>query len=285
MTIKLKDLLAEAKIYSYTIQEMLEKFLKFDGKTLVFFDTETAGLEPNTSYIQLTHIAGMAYEGSSMEPLGEFSKKVNRGDALNRVLNDPNSPEAKHLDKERARHLRKYKKQDMHPNDVLQMTGYHSGNEEKLDEKDALIAFEEFLNKFENVILLAHNAKFDMKTIQARRRLNGLPPMKRYPVLDTVQVSRFFFVPALISLENSPEAKNMLTGLLAKTKYKSYTVSLGKLASVLGVKMDSWHDAKADVQMLMEVLQKIIVFLKQNADLDINKPKAAQAKRYRKAGF
>lgn len=280
---KLKDLLAEAKLYSYSIQEILEKFLKFEGKTLVFFDTETVGLEPNTSYVQLTHIAGMAYEGSTMKLLGEISKKVNLGEPLTRALNDPNSPEATHLSKERARHLRKYKKDDMHPNDVLKMTGYFSGNEEKLDEKDALIAFESFLAQYENVVLLAHNAKFDLKTIQARRKIHGLPPMKRYPVIDTVQVARFFFVPALISLENAPEAKQMLDGLLAKTKYKSYTVSLGKLANVLGVKMDNWHDAKADVQMLMEVLQKIIEFLKQNAKLNINKSKAAQAKRYRKS--
>jgi DNA polymerase III epsilon subunit-like protein len=130
-----------------------------------------------------------------------------------------------------------------------------------------------------------HNAKFDMKTIQARRKIHGLAPMKRFPVLDTVKIARLFFVPALIATENSPEAKKMLDGLLAKTKYKSYTVSLGKLASVLGVTMDKWHDAKADVQMLMEVLQKIIEFLKQNVDLDITKQKASQAKRYRNSPF
>jgi DNA polymerase III alpha subunit (gram-positive type) len=283
--IKLKDILAEVKLYAYSTAELLEKFLKFDGKTLVFFDTETVGLEPNTSYVQITHIAAMAYEGSSLKLLGELSKKVNLGDPLNRALTDPTSPEAKHLAKDRARRLIKYKKEDMHPSDILKMTGYYSEDAEKMDEKDALIEFESFLNKFENVILLAHNAKFDMKTIQARRKIHGLAPMKRFPVLDTVKIARLFFVPALIATENSPEAKKMLDGLLAKTKYKSYAVSLGKLASVLGVTMDKWHDAKADVQMLMEVLQKIIEFLKQNVDLDITKQKASQAKRYRNSPF
>lgn len=283
MPIKLKDILAEAKLYTYSISELLDNFLKFENKTLIFFDTELAGLEPNTSYIQLTHIAAIAYNGSNMELLGEYSKKINITNALNNALNVIDSQEAKHLNKERARHLRKYKKEDMHPSDVLKMTGYYSGNAEKVNEKQGLIEFEEFLNKFDNVVIVAHNAKFDMKAIQARRRIYGLPPLKRYNVLDTLKVVRFFFIPALMSLENIPEVKVMLDGLLAKTKYKSYTASLGKLAQVLGVKIDNWHDAKADVEMLMNILSKVIEFLKRNSNLDIKKLKAAQAKRYRKS--
>lgn len=283
--ILLKDILAEAKLYTYSISELLEKFLKFDNKTLVFFDTETTGLEPNTSYIQITHLAAMIYDGSDMKLLDEYSKKINITPALNNALNAPDSEEAKHLEKERTRHFKKYKREDLHPAQALQMTGYYTGSDDKVDEKQALIEFEKLLEKYENVILLAHNAKFDMKMIQARRRIYGLPPMKRYPVLDTLNIARYFFVPALVALEGVPEVKQMLDGLLAKTKHKSYTTSLGKLATVLGVKMDNWHDAKADVQMLMEVLNKIIDFLKQNVNLDINKAKAAQAKRYRNSLF
>lgn len=282
MPIMLKALLKEVKLYGYTIQEVLEQFLKFDGKTLVLFDTETVGLDPNTQYIQLTHIAAMAFDGSTLEEKGEFTKKVNIGEPLHRAMNDPTSPEFKHLEKDRARHLAKYKKADKHPSELLQMTGYHSGDEEKMDEKEALVAFEEFINQFDNVILAAHNAAFDMKTIQSRRRLHGLPPMKRIPVLDTLKIARFFFVPAMVSMENVPEIKAMLNGLLAKTKYKSYTSSLGKLAEVLGVKIDNWHDAKEDVKMLMAVLQKVVAFLKANADVDIRKQRGIAAIRYRK---
>lgn len=283
--IKLKDILVEAKLYAYSISELLEKFLKFENKTLMFFDTETVGLEPNTSYIQLTHIAAIAYDGSTLKEIGEFSKKVNIGEPLNRALNDPSSPEAKHLEKDRARRLKKYKKADLHPRDALKMSGYENPNAEKLDEKEALIQFEKFLDKFENVIILAHNATFDMKVIAARRKLFGLPPMKKYPVLNTVDISRYFFIPALLALESVPEVKKMLDGLLAKTKHKSYSSSLGKLGQVLGVKIDKWHDAKEDVKMLMEVLQKIIEFLKINQSVDINKFKAAAAKKHRRSRF
>jgi DNA polymerase III alpha subunit (gram-positive type) len=283
--IKLKDILAEAKLYSFTIPEVLDKFLKFDGKTMVLFDTETVGLEPNTSYIQVTHIAAMAYDGSTFNEVGEYSKKVNIGPELDRALNDPNSPEAKHLGAERARHEKKYKKTDLHPRDALKMTGYDTPNAEKLDEKEALIQFEKFLGQFPNAIILAHNATFDMKVIAARRKFHGLPPMKRYPVLDTLQVARYFFIPAMQSLESVPEVKNMLDGLLAKTKYKSYSSSLGKLGAVLGVKVDGWHDAKEDVKMLMQVLHKIITFLKTNPSADIKKFQSTAAKRFRKSKF
>ena len=265
-SILLKTLLAEVKLYSYTIPEVLEKILKFEGKTLVLFDTETVGLEPNTSYIQLTHLAAMAVDGSTMQEIGDFSKKVNIGSGLNNVLADPNSEEAKHLARDRERHLIKYKKADKHPSELLQMTGYYSGTEDRLDEKDALIAFEQFVDRYHDVILIAHNAVFDLKTINTRRRIHGLPPMKRLPVLDTLKIVRMFFIPAMISMEHVPEVQTMLSGLLAKTKYKSYSASLGKLAQVLGVKMDNWHDAKEDVKMLFQVLQKVIEFLKKHPE-------------------
>lgn len=283
--IKLKDILAEAKLYSFNIKEVLEKFMQFEGKTLILFDTETVGLEPNTSYIQITQIAGMAFDGSTMTKIGEYSKKLNLGEPLQRALNDPNSPEAKHLSKERARHLRKYKKEDLHPSDALKMTGYATGDEEKVDEKQGLIEFEEFVNKYQNVVLIAHNATFDMKAIQARRKLHGLPPMKRVPVLDTVQISRFFFIPAMQATESNPEAAEILKSLLAKTKYKSYVSSLGKLASAFKIKIDGWHDAREDVMMLFEVLKKFIDELNKNKDVDIRKYQAPAAKKFRKSRF
>jgi DNA polymerase III alpha subunit (gram-positive type) len=227
----------------------------------------------------------MAYDGSTFDEVGEYSKKVNIGSELDRALNDPNSPEAKHLGAERARHEKKYKKADLHPRDALKMTGYETPNAEKLDEKEALIEFEKFLEQFPNVVILAHNATFDMKAIAARRRFHGLPPMKKYPVLDTLQVSRYFFIPSMQALETNPEVKKVLDALLAKTKYKSYSSSLGKLGQALGVKVDGWHDAKEDVKMLMQVLQKIVQFLKANTSTDIRKFQSTLAKRFRKSKF
>lgn len=282
----LKDILAETKLYAYSIRELLEKFLKFDGKTLVFLDTETTGIDPNDFYVQMTQLAMMAVDGSTWEIKEEFSTKVELNQHLLNLLNNPNSKEVSDYEKENQRHIAKYKKPIVHPKELLDKTQYFSNTnagEKKMSEAEALKECEKFLSKYPNAIIVAHNAVFDLKTVQTRRRINGMAPIKRYPVLDTLAIARFFFVPALLALENDPEAKGFLEMLLAKTKYKSYTTSLGKLASVFKVTSDNWHDASADIKMLFRILQEIIKYLEKNKDLDITKDKGKQAKRYRKA--
>ena len=196
--ILLKSLLAEAKLYSYTIPEILDQFLKFEGKTLIFLDTETAGLEPNVSYLQLTQISAIAVDGSTMKVLGEFNKKIHLGKPLIRLLTDPDSHEAQNYKKHAEKYLLKYKRVEKTPSEMLRMTGYFNEGGEKMRESEALIELEQFIDGYHNVLLIIHNATFDWKAIQARRRKNGLPPMKRYPTLDTLKIARFFFIPALL---------------------------------------------------------------------------------------
>ncbi len=278
----LKKLLNEVKLYSLTTEELLNKFLEFEGKTLIFFDTETAGLEPNKPYIQLTQISALAINGSTMEFLKDFDAKVKIIPSLDRLMNDPTSPEAIKFSQSNERYRKKYKKDIAHPSDLLKMTHYYSGDPATYDEKDALIDFEKFIGQFSNVILIAHNATFDMKVIQARREQYKLPRMKTYPVIDTLKISRFFFVPTLLSLQGNPEAEEYLKFLLNKTKYKSYGVTLGKLANLFQIKLDDWHNSAADVKMLFEILKKMIDYLKSNTSVNIDKEKAKAAKRFRR---
>ena len=282
--ILLKDILLEAKLYSYSTEELLEKFLEFDGKTLIFLDTETTGIDPNKFYVQLTHVAAMAVEGSTWDVKDTLSIKVELNPVLLAILNSPSSNDAAAYEKENQRHIAKYKKPETHPRDLLDKTQYFktSPGEQKMSEKDALIEVEEFIERYPSVVIVAHNAGFDMKVIQTRRRENGLPPMKRVPVLDTVAVARFFFIPALVSLKDNPEAQAFLEKILAKTKYRSYGTDLGKLAKAFEITSDNWHDASADTQMMFEILKKIIDFLKQHSDLDIIKYNGTQAKRFRR---
>ena len=281
--ISLKSILIEAKLYSYTTQELLDKVLNFEGKTLIFLDTETTDLEPNNSYVQITEISAMALDGSTFKVIGEYNTKVNLGEPFNRLLNDPKSAEAIDYSKRVERWRNKYKKELMHPADILKMTGYHTAQpgERKQDEKEALIGLEEFIKKYPNPLIIAHNATFDIKTISARRKLNGLPIMTKRPVLDTVKISRFFFIPMLLSMENNEQAKQYLQSLLAKTKFKSYSSSLGKLADAFKIKLDGWHQASEDVKMLFQILQKTIEFLRANSSVDLSKQQKIAGKKYR----
>lgn len=280
--ILLKNILIEAKIYGWTVDEMLEHLKTFEGKTLVFFDTEASGLEPNSMYEQVTQIAAMAVDGTTWKSLGEFNEKIALTPGTQRLLVDPKSPEGRAYSKDHARWLRKYKKPYTHPRDTLVNTHYYDGQpmDTRRDEKTVLIAFEEFLKKWPNAIIIAHNARFDMKMIGARRRLNGLPPLQRYPVFDTVKLIRHVFIPLLVSLEQQPWAAEMLQQLLAKTKYKSYGADLGKLVNVFKVK-SNWHDALEDVKALMQVLSGITELMKQHRGADIRGYQGKQAKRFR----
>jgi DNA polymerase III epsilon subunit-like protein len=281
MALLLKQILQETGLYSYSTKDLLEKFLAFDGKTMIFLDTESTGLDPNTFYTQLTQVALLVVDGSTWEIKETFSTKVNIRPEVDRAMNDPSSREAVEFGKENQRYLRKYKKPIVTPKDLLDKSQYFSDGDNRVDEKDALLEVQKIVEKYQNVVLIAHNIQFDIKMIQTRRRINGLSPMKRYESLDTLAVSRYFFIPALVSLKDSEEAKKFLEMLLAKTKFKSYTTALGKLADVFRIKADNWHDALADVTMLFKILQKMIEFLEKNKDLDIRKYQGSQAKRYR----
>ena len=285
MGILLKDILLEEKLYSYDIKTILDKFLTFEGKTLVFLDTETTGLDPNDFYTQMTQVALMVVDGSTWKISEEYSTKVHLNDKLLRLFNDPKSKEASDYEKENQRHIKKYKKPMAHPKDLLKTSGYDIDSPKgKVSEIEALETVESIISKYNNVIVIAHNAGFDLKVIQTRRRINGLQPIKRIQVLDTLQIARYFFIPALVSLKGNQEAEDMLKQLLAKTKFVSYTTVLGKLAQVFKISADNWHDASADIKMLFGVLQKMIEFLKQNRDLNISQYQGKQAKRYRKMG-
>ncbi len=283
--ILLKDILIETKLYAYSTEELLQKILKFDGKTLVFLDTEATGIDPNDFYVQLTQIALLVVDGSTMEAKEEFATKVELNDTLKAIINDPQSPEAIAFEKENQRHIKKYKKPESHPSELLKMTGYHDGDNSKLSEELALKKVEEILKKYPNVILIAHNASYDMKMIESRRRVLGMTRMPKYPVIDTIAISRYFFVPVLVALENDEEAKRFLDALLAKTKYRSYTTALGKLANVFGIESKNWHDASADVHMLFAILKKMIEYLSKNKNLNARKYKGVMAKRHRNQKF
>jgi DNA polymerase III epsilon subunit-like protein len=280
--ILLKNILIEAKIYGWTIDEMLEHLKTFEGKTLIFFDTEASGLEPNSLYEQVTQIAAMAIDGTSWKQLDEFNEKIALTAGTQRLLVDPKSPEGREYSKDHARWLRKYKKPYTHPRDTLKNTHYYDGQpmETRRDEKTVLISFEKFLDQFPNAVIVAHNARFDMKMVGARRRLNGLPPLKRYDVFDTVKLARYFLIPLLVSLEQQPWAAGMLQKMLAKTKFKSYGVDLGKLSDVFGVKTN-WHDALEDVKALIQVASEMISLMKTHHDTIIRGYQGKQAKRFR----
>ena len=46
------------------------------NRVIIFFDTETTGLDPKKSFRLITEIAAVAYDTSTGERLGEFNRKA-----------------------------------------------------------------------------------------------------------------------------------------------------------------------------------------------------------------
>ena len=305
----------EVKLYGKTIPEMLDHIAKFKGKTLIFFDTETTGLEPNRPYEQVTQIAAMAVNGDDWSLLDKFEDKASLNPNAQQILNDPTiksfvaklkepgikvtldtgelSPEIQSLIrgitnpisreymKDYVRWLKKYKKHPSSLEDILGLTRYSSGKPEsdRVSEKEMLVNFESFLKKYgSNVIMIAHNAGFDMKTIEARRKANGLGRMDKKPVFDNLQFVRYFLVPLVVKLND----QEFLDQIKTKSKAQPYSASLGKVAQAMKINPSGWHDALADVDMMIQVMRQLIDMLEKNTSVDIKGGQSTQAKRLRR---
>ena len=100
-------------------------------------------------------------------------------------------------------------------------------------------------------------------------------------VVDTVKIFRKFLTPALKQFQNDigagkeldPEDARILKALT--TPQGKLTVSLGRLIKAYKVENRGWHDALADVHMLMLCLKAIINYLDTRQDLKSLPPDAA----------
>ena len=141
--ITLKNLIPESKKLSgVTIAELLDDFLKFEGKTLIMLDLETLGLNPSYEYEQITEVAAWAIRGEDFEILDKLNYKVNLSKSAKTLLDDPNSLERGNWE----RRQRKRGKGAMNdPNDILKMTRYHKIDPQIEDEAAALEKFIQFV--------------------------------------------------------------------------------------------------------------------------------------------
>ena len=176
--------LQEAKLYGFTIKQLLNSTLKFKGKTLIYFDTETLGLKPHVDYIQLTQVAAIAYDGSTMKELDSFNTKAKLGDPAKHLLK-PDSDERKGW--EERQKARGKSKGLSNPDELLKMTRYGDEGVDFIEENKSIEDFISFISKFKDPILIAHNAPFDMKFMHVRAKLFDLK-FPKAEVLDTLKL-------------------------------------------------------------------------------------------------
>ena len=152
----------------------------------------------------------------------------------------------------------------------------------------ALRSFTEFLDKYPDRVLVAQNAPFDVGFLNNMYQRIGREPPDDISV-DTVVIFRKFLTPALKMFKANREAGKELSEqdaniLNAMTTDKGkLSVSLGKIIKAFDVENKGWHDALADVTMLLDVLKAVINFLDVREDLTSLAPEPKPEPRVRKS--
>lgn len=295
--------------FGKTIIDFLKYINDLKDCNFIFFDTETTGFSPKTE--QLTEIAALSCEYTDFKVVNRFYEKVKLLPQIEERMK-PGSVEYDYW-KGRIKPSDKFQ----NASDVLKMTrfGETPGTRKYYDEMELLINFSNFVNSYDNSILIAHNAPFDMKMINTRMKIYGLKPIN-VPVLDTNVIMKLFFVPMLKSLKRGGNklAGDFLGKLLVpvigedgpvmeldldwdtkqpklnpdgspKMKEKKYySTSMGVVAPAFNINVDEWHNALADIKLMIEMFKKTIQLFIKYKETDIKQPHALAVKgqRYKK---
>jgi DNA polymerase III epsilon subunit-like protein len=250
------------------LKGFLSSLDEYSEHTWVFFDTETTGLHPKSS--QLTEIAAIAMRVSNetLVPVGRFHRKVKLTDSTLRMLHDPKSVERIQWERDNAQARTPFAA----PQDVLSMTRYGQSSCKFYEEQETIVSFLRFLLEYDNPLLVAQNAAFDMRMLSVR----STHKVQRCPVLDTKVILQHYFLPllhTLASVYNDVEASALLDALQVSRSDGAlkHSTSLGIVASALKIDNSGWHSAMADVEMMLDVYLSVIRSISACSDIDISR--------------
>jgi DNA polymerase III epsilon subunit-like protein len=230
--VNLKKIIKE-NLKGNTIEGYLEYFEnKYKDSTLIWLDTETTGLKVHDN--QLTELSAIVTD-SEFNAIDQFSKKI-KIDWSN--VKDP----------QRTKDV------------VLPMTRYGERGVKYHDESETIDEFFDWVDSFDNPVLIAQNASFDIKYLAVRgnRKID-------YPVIDTKMVIQLYFIPIIQQLSDENSS------------------SMGKIAPILDIDVSGWHSAVEDVKIMIDMFKKIKDYLEKHKGLDIRKHQAKRLQSYRES--
>jgi len=256
--LKFKNFLLEHKFWGKSIPKFLSWLESKSNRHFIIIDTESTGLPSDPYEIQLTQVSCLVvkynYTSNSFEEIDSFDKKIKLTDKTIRLMDDPKT---------------KIKS-------ILSFNHYGEGNHEYYGEINVLQEFFEFIKQYDRPMLVIQNAEFDM------RYLNTRNPIVKFTneVLDTKQVIQLFYLPLLQKLsESEEEYANIISKIGTSDRdFGLISSSMSKIGPALKLNMSGYHDALTDCRITTEMLNKIIMFLKDHQDVDIRKYQAERIK-------
>jgi DNA polymerase III epsilon subunit-like protein len=266
-----KYLLKEAYIldsdfFDASIEQLFEKLKDFGDNTWIFFDTETTGFKPETA--QLTEIGAIAAHPNNWQfdeveaEEGLFYDKIKLNPETLAGFEASDDPKAKY---------------------PLELTRYGMPSDEYREkypkgmpnEEDVVRQFVSYLESQPNPVLVAQNAEFDVNFVQTRADLYNIPVnMREYPIFDTMMLIKLWHNSLIKTLadEGNEQAQIILQALTMTGKFGEYTSSsMGPVSKAYEISTDDWHNALADVKMMMGMTRAIFISLLDSADVNISK--------------
>jgi len=213
-------------------------FTEFAGKRIVFFDTETTGLNPHDR--QITEIAAVEVDGTDFREKAVFHRKIRlQKRTMEQIeMERTNRPKDKTIE------------------ELLETTRYKELDLPEEEETEALEAFRSFAS---GAVLVAQNAHFDMKMVGTK--IGRIPNAGVY---DTMLFSRLHLIPTLkvLASRGVPEAVEALSKM--RGGGKDYRSNLKSIANALGVTMGGWHQGLEDVRTTVRIMRGIMEFFKKH---------------------
>jgi len=268
--------------FDASIEQLFEKLKDFGDNTWIFFDTETTGFKPETA--QLTEIAAVAaypnnwqFEEVKAEK-GLFYDKIKLNPETLAGFEASDDPKAKY---------------------PLELTRYGMPSDEYREkypkgmpnEVDVIKEFLSYVENQPNPVLVAQNAEFDINFVQTRADFYDLDiNLRNYPIFDTMMLIKLWHNSLIKTLadEGDERAQTILQALTMTGKFGDYvTSSMGPVSKAYEISTDEWHNALADVKMMMEMTKVIFMALQEASDVDISKyqGRTAWGLRKKKQGY
>lgn len=239
----------ESKSIQYkTIEEFLSYYYELKSNSILFvLDTETTGLGGPKKQ-QLTQIASLAYLND--EIVGKFNEKLKLTDKIKKRISE--EPEGKWSTRK-----------------ILSFNRY--GDPIGKSYIDVEIGKNKFINWVDKIsldynkrpVFVIQNAEFDMSMFD--RNL-------KYKVLDTKSIIRLYLIPLF---EKLSETNNKYKDILEKEigtsdrDFGLYNSSMSKWGPYFKLNMSGYHDAYEDCKITFNMLEKIILLLEENKNIDI----------------
>ena len=268
--------------FEASIQQLFDKLKDFGDNTWIFFDTETTGFKPESA--QLTEIGAISAKPDNWQfteveaEQGIFYDKIKLNPETLAGFEASEDPNVKY---------------------PLELTRYGMPSDEYREkypkgmpsEEDILRQFVSYLESQPNPVLVAQNAEFDVNFIQKRADLYNIPvDMRAYPIFDTMLLIKLWHNSLIKTLaDNGDErAQTILQALTMTGKFGDYvSASMGPVSKAYEISTDDWHNALADVKMMMGMTKAIFMALQASSDVDISKyqGRTAWGLRKKKQGY